>query len=447
MPYILNTPKDIEQMLKVIGVSSVEELYQDIPSSIRLKGSLSLREGLSEFEVKKEIEALSRKNTPLSRFNSFLGAGCYDHYVPAAVEAILASSSFLTAYTPYQAECSQGSLEAIYEYQSFICDLTGMDVSNASLFDGASALAEAALMSLRITGRKKILIHGLHPEYRKTLDTYLLGLEFSVEEIPSGSDGFIDKKALEESLNDEVACFAFASPNFFGLIEDAQSFTPNLKSKGVLGVMVANPLSLAMLNPPALFGIDIVCGDGQALGGRLNFGGPAFGLLASKGQYLRHMPGRIIGKTHDKDGSPAYCLTLQTREQHIRRQKATSNICSNHSLNAIGAAIYLSLMGEKGLRSVSLMSFDNAQYLYQRLKEIRGIKLPYGRRFFNEFVWEVEEAASVMEKLRNKNIIAGYYLGNDFPEFKNRILSCCTETKSKDDIDNFIQELAEVLHG
>jgi glycine dehydrogenase subunit 1 len=211
--------------------------------------------------------------------------------------------------------------------------------------------------------------------------------------------------------------------------------------------MVANPLSLAMLNPPALFGIDIVCGDGQALGGRLNFGGPAFGLLASKGQYLRHMPGRIIGKTHDKDGSPAYCLTLQTREQHIRRQKATSNICSNHSLNAIGAAIYLSLMGEKGLRSVSLMSFDNAQYLYQRLKEIRGIKLPYGRRFFNEFVWEVEEAASVMEKLRNKNIIAGYYLGNDFPEFKNRILSCCTETKSKDDIDNFIQELAEVLHG
>ena len=448
MPYILNTQKDIQDMLKAVGVSSIEQLYSQIPDQVRLKKPLNLESGYSELDVKRRLTQLASKNIPSDNLNSFLGAGCYDHYIPAALAAIIAQPQFLTAYTPYQAECSQGILQAIYEYQSFMCILTGMDISNASLLDGASGFSEAVLMSLRITKKKKIILAGgLNPEYKQTLKTYLSGFNFVIEEIPLDDQGVVNKQKLKLALSKDVACCAFSSPNFFGLIEDISSIVDMAKAKGALTVMITNPLSLAIIREPAEFGVDIVCGDGQPFGGSLNLGGSSFGFLTTKEQYLRQVPGRIVGKTTDKEGKVAYCLTLQTREQHIRREKATSNICSNQSLNAIAASVYLSLLGSEGLKNVATISFNNVQYLYQRLKEVRGILVPYPSQVFNEFVWEVDDAPRIIKLLYEKNIIAGYNLGKISDKYENKVLSCCTEKKTKEDIDNFVNSLAEVLHG
>jgi glycine dehydrogenase subunit 1 len=446
MPYILNTEKDIQEMLKTIGLSSLEGLYAHLPSQIRLKEPLKLPQGLSEQEVKKTIEALAGKNTPLDKLNSFLGAGCYNHYIPSALKFIISRSEFNTAYTPYQAECSQGSLQAIYEYQSYICLLTGMEVSNASLFDGASSLAEAVLMALRITQRKNVIISStIHPEYKKTLKTYLSGFNFKIREIGFDKNGFVNKEDLGKIIDEDTACFAFQSPNFFGLVEDAHSLSSLIKEKGAMSILVTNPLALAILKEPLQTGIDIVCGDGQVLGGDLSLGGPSFGFLATKQEFLRQMPGRIVGKTQDREGKTAYCLTLQAREQHIRREKATSNICSNQSLNAIAAALYLSLLGKEGISQAALYSLNLSHYLYERLGEIEGINFPFSARFFNEFVWELDGAKKIMRKLYKKKIIAGFYLGDFYPQMKNYILSCCTEKKSKEDIDSFIESLKDIL--
>ncbi|MFH1505134.1 MAG: aminomethyl-transferring glycine dehydrogenase subunit GcvPA [Candidatus Omnitrophota bacterium] len=448
MPYILNTQKDIQEMLNAIGARSVEELYTQIPAQIKLNGLLDLPAGKSEFEVKKAVTALADKNIAIDKFNSFLGAGCYGHYIPAVVPYILSLPQFLTAYTPYQAECSQGILQAIYEYQSFICLLTGMDVTCASLLDGASAFAEAVLMSLRLTKRKKVFISEfLHPEYKKTLHTYLSGFDFIVQEIKTSDRGFVDRELLKQAIDNDTACFVFANPNFLGLVEDTQDIVNIVKEKKALTVMAVNPLSLALFKEPGLLDIDIVCGDGQPLGGSLSFGGSCFGFLAAKKEYLRQVPGRIAGKAADNEGKSAFCLTLAAREQHIRREKAVSNICSNQSLNTIGAAVYLSLMGSDGLKNAALYSFSNAQYLYQCLKEVKGVSIPYSNHFFNEFIWEVENAAKVVDVLYGQNIIAGYCLGEVIPEHKNSILSCCTEKKTKEDIDNFVTVLKEMLNG
>ncbi|MFH1902089.1 MAG: aminomethyl-transferring glycine dehydrogenase subunit GcvPA [Candidatus Omnitrophota bacterium] len=448
MPYILNTEKDIEEMLEAIGVNSVEDLYSHLPSEIRLKEPLNLPQGLSEMEVKKVVEAISKKNLPLDSFNSFLGAGCYDHYIPSALKFIISQSEFLTAYTPYQPECSQGILQAIYEYQSYICLLTGMDVSNASLFDGASSLAEAVLMSLRVKKRKKVIVsQAIHPEYRETLRTYLSGFNYEIEEVGFDKNGFVDVNILREIIDEDSACFAFQSPNFFGLIEDGKTFSSIVKEKQALMIMITNPLSLAILKEPSLLGVDITCGDGQVLGGSLNFGGPSLGFLAAKKDYLRQMPGRIVGKTQDSQGKSAYCLTSQTREQHIRREKATSNICSNQSLNAIGASVYLSLMGKEGFKEAAIHSLNLTHYLHQRLGEIDEIKLPFSSCFFNEFLWQVKDAKRLVDKLYKKKIIAGFCLAEVYPQFPNAILSCCTEKKSKEDVDSFIESLKALLHN
>ncbi|MDD5070965.1 MAG: aminomethyl-transferring glycine dehydrogenase subunit GcvPA [Candidatus Omnitrophica bacterium] len=448
MPYILNTEKTIKQMLKVIGVSSVEELYASLPQSVRLKEPLDIPLGLSEQETKRKFLGLSDSNKTTRQLNSFLGAGCYDHYIPSALGHILSQSEFLTAYTPYQAECSQGILQAIYEYQSYICLLTGMDVSNASVFDGASGLAEAVLMALRITKLNKVLVSSLiHPEYRKTLETYLSGLDFVIEEVKEDSDLSVDIDALSKKIDDQTACFVVQSPNFFGRVEDLSCLSSLIKRTKALTIAVVNPMSLAILKDPASNGADIVCGDGQPLGGALNFGGPSFGFLATKTKYLRQLPGRIVGKTVDSAGNPAYCLTMQAREQHIRREKATSNICSNQSLNAIGAAVYLSLMGKGGLTVSAKSGFNNAQYLYRRLKQVAGITVPFSNKLFNEFVWRVDNASDILFDLSKRDILGGYYLGKDFPKYENHILSCCTETKTKSDIDAFVGVLDEVLNG
>jgi glycine cleavage system P protein (glycine dehydrogenase) subunit 1 len=448
MPYILNTESDIKAMLKKIGARSIGELYAGVDSKIKLKEELGIPEGISEYQLKRKLDALAAKNKTTDDFNSFLGAGCYDHYIPYALQYIISNSKFLTAYTPYQAECSQGVLQAIYEYQTYMCILTGMEVSNASLLDGASSLAEAALMALRIRKGKKIVIAGsLNPEYYQTLRTYLSGHDFVIEQVLAASDGFVDLEAVKKTIDDDTACCVVASPNFFGLIEDVEAISKEAKSKKALMVMVANPLSLALLKAPKTYGVDIVCGEGQPLGGSLNFGGPGFGFLAAKGEYIRQMPGRIVGKTADKAGNTAYCLTLQAREQHIRREKATSNICSNQSLNVIAAAIYLSLMGENGLRSAAKYSFNNTQYLYERLKKVRGVTIPFVPRVFNEFVWQVENSKNILNSLYAKGIIGGYYLGEISTDYKNCILSCCTEKKTKAEIDTFVNTLGEVLHG
>lgn len=447
MPYILNTEKDIKEMLGAIGASSLDDLYKHLPSQIRLSKSLNMPSGLSESELKSYVCVLADKNKTVNEFNSFLGAGLYNHYIPAALNPIISRAEFLTAYTPYQAECSQGILQAIYEYQSYICLLTGMDVSNASLFDGASSLAESVLMSLRITKRNKIIISSsIHPEYKKTLYTYLSGFNFKVQEINFDNQGSIDMSLLKLAIDNDTACVAIQSPNFFGIIEMTEKISSLAKEKGVSVIQVTNPMSLALLKEPAMQGVDITCGDGQVLGGHLNFGGPTFGFIATKNEFLRQLPGRIVGKSTDIEGKPAYCLTLQAREQHIKREKATSNICSNQSLNAISAAVYLSLMGKEGLYDCALYSLNLTHYLYDRLCEIKSIKLNFSRQFFNEFVWNVENPKALIKKLYKNKIVAGLAMDKFYPELKNGILSCCTEIKSKEQIDNFIEILKTTIN-
>ncbi|MCM8786890.1 MAG: aminomethyl-transferring glycine dehydrogenase subunit GcvPA [Candidatus Omnitrophica bacterium] len=446
MPYILTTQKDIEEMLKTIGLASLEDLYAHLPFKIKLKEPLNLEKSLSEQEVKDRLKKLSEKNTPICKFNSFLGAGCYEHYVPSPVLSLINLPQFLTAYTPYQAECSQGILQAIFEYQSFMCLLTGLDVCNASLLDGASSLAESVLMSLRITGRKKVIVsNSIHPEYQITLRTYLSGFDFEIVELNFDKEGLINLEKLKDLIDTDTACIALASPNFFGLIEDVASISSFAHKYGALSIMVSNPLSFAILKSPKELDVDIVCGDGGVFGGGLNFGGPSFGFLVTKQEFLRQMPGRIVGQTTDLEGRSAYCLTLQAREQHIRREKATSNICSNHSLSAIGAAIYLSLLGKDGLKEVALSSLNLAHYLYEKLHQIKGIRFPFKDCFFNEFVWQVDNAKKLIKMLYKRKIIAGFYLGNFYQNLTSCILSCCTEKKKKEDIDEFVEALKEIV--
>jgi glycine dehydrogenase subunit 1 len=372
--------------------------------------------------------------------------GCYKHYLPSALKFIINRSEFTTSYTPYQAECSQGTLQALYEYQSYVCLLTGMQVSNASLLDGASSLAEAVLMSLRITQKKKVLVaKTIHPQYRKVLSTYLSGYDFIIQEIEFDKEGFVDLEDLKSYLDKTCACFCFQNPNFFGLIEDVEKICSLIKGKEILPILVVNPLSLAILKEPASLGVEIVCGDGNGLGGSLSFGGPSFGFLATKEKYLRQMPGRIVGETQDLEGKRCFCLTLQTREQHIRREKATSNICSNQSLNAIAFCVYLALLGKEDFFKFALYSLNLTHYLFERLKEIEKVNFPFSSRFFNEFVWEIDFCEEILESLYKKKIIPGYYLGKDYPSLKKAILSCCTETKTKEEIDEFVKTLKEII--
>ncbi len=448
MPYILNTPEDIEKMLKEIGLSSPEELFNHIPKETKIDDLSLIPERKSELEVSNTLNALAKRNKSINKLNSFLGAGLYDHYVPCALKHLVYRSEFYTSYTPYQPECSQGILQAIYEYQSFICLLTGMDVSNASMYDGATSLAEATSMSLRINKKNTIIVaKSVHPEYREVLDTYFKHSDYSIIEVPYNNDGLIDTNALETLLENNISCLIIQSPNFFGLIEDIHRVSTMIKDKNILLIEVTNPMSLALLKEPKQLGVDIVCGDGQPLGNNLCFGGPTFGFLATKKEYLRQMPGRIVGKTEDSEGNVAFCLTLQTREQHIRREKATSNICSNESLNAIAAAVYLALLGKEGFKNAALYSLNNTHYLIKRLKEIKEVNFPFKTLVFNEFAWRINGAREILKKLEEKNILAGVILDKFYPELKDCILSCCTEKKTKKEMDDFVDTLKEIIHG
>lgn len=447
MSYIPHTEKDIREMLDVVGVASVEELFKPIPDNLRLKKPLNLPASLSEQELYQELLSVSKKNATVDEYISFLGAGAYHHYVPSVVNHLISRSEFYTAYTPYQPEISQGTLQAIFEYQSLICQLTGMDVANASMYDGASATAEAVLMARRINNKSKVIVSStLHPEYREVVNTYLFKNSDNIKEVLYCTEtGRTLPDAIEKLLDKDTSCVVIQSPNFFGSIEDIKIISEVVhKNNSILIVAITEPISLGLLKPPGELGADIVIGEGQAFGNGLNFGGPYLGFFATLEKYLRQMPGRLVGETVDKNGKRGFVLTMATREQHIRREKATSNICTNEGLCALATAIYLTALGKNGLMELARLNLSKAHYLKEQLKNIKGIKPAFTSPTFNEFTIEIEKAPdAVLKTLLKKGVIAGLPLKRFYPELSKHILLCATEMNTKEQID----ELAEGLRN
>ncbi len=433
--YVPNTKEQRQDMLKAIGLSSMEDLFVDIPQEVRLKGELEIPQGRSELEVKREMEDLAGKNRVFRTI--FRGAGAYRHYIPAAVTSIISKENFLTAYTPYQAEVSQGILQSIFEYQTMICDLTGMDASNASVYDGASAAAEGVAMC-RERKRAKALISGATSPYViQTIQTYCHGNGMEMEVIPE-KDGKTDWEKLKARLDSGTACVYIQHPNFYGNLEDAKEIGELTHEAGAKFVMGVNPISLGMLKTPAEYGADVAVGEGQPLGLPLAFGGPYIGFMACTDKMMRKLPGRIVGQTKDRNGKTGYVLTLQAREQHIRREKASSNICSNQALCALAVTVYLSSMGNEGLREAALQSASKAHYLSKELETI-GYHTENQGTFFHEFVTTSKVSAKeTLDALEAHGILGGY------PLDEHRILWCCTEVNTKEKMDDVIRILKEV---
>lgn len=444
-PYIPNTPLDEQEMLKAIGLESIDQLFEDIPKDIHLDKPLNIPESKSELEVSTYLKSLAEKNCTLSELTSFLGAGAYDHYIPSVVDAIISRSEFYTSYTPYQPEISQGTLQYIFEFQTLICKLTGMDVANASLYDGGTAVTEAALMACATSRKDEIIVStGVNPESRQILKTYAHAQHLKVVEVDL-KDGVTDIEALENMVSDNTAAVIVQNPNFFGIIEDLKSLG-EVAHKGKKTSLIAsvNPISLGLLRTPSELGVDIVVGEGQPLGIPLSFGGPYLGFMATKKEYMRKLPGRIVGETTDLDGKRSYVLTLSAREQHIRREKATSNICSNQGLNALAATVYMVTLGKEGLREVATQCTQKAHYAYEQLTKSGKYKPLFNQPFFMEFALESQKDADELNKeLRNENIVGGYNLGKDYPQYKNAVLYALTEKRTKSEID----KLASVLEG
>lgn len=436
MGYTLNTERDIREMLAVIGVSSIDDLFSDIPEEIQFGGSLSLPPALSEMELDAMIRKAAGRNI---RNVSFLGAGAYRHYIPAAVDQLASRSEFYTAYTPYQPEISQGTLTAIFEYQTMICRLTGMDVANASLYDGASSLAEAVLLAVRTNNRRKVIIcDSLHPSYREVLATYAWANDLTVETLKN-NDGIFEADG-SAAVDEATAAVVVQNPNFFGCIEDAAKTAAIAHAHGALLIYVtAEPLSLGLLKKPGDCGADIVCGEAQGFGNPVGFGGPCLGLLAAKESFVRKMPGRLVGKTVDADGKEAYVLTLQTREQHIRRERATSNICTNEGLCALRAVIYLALAGNN-LRPLAQLNHDLASYLKTRLSG-KGFHPLFSRPFFNEFAVKIPSAEKVITACAERGFSFGVNLGRWYPDYEGCVLLNCTELNTPEQIDELVSIL------
>ncbi|MBM3162819.1 MAG: aminomethyl-transferring glycine dehydrogenase subunit GcvPA [Chlorobi bacterium] len=436
MPFIVNTDRDREEMLRSIGAASFEELIADIPAEIRLKKALELFPALSEQEVMKLLESLSSANRSTSGFVSFLGGGAYDHFIPSAVKSIVSRSEFYTAYTPYQAEVSQGTLQAIYEYQSMMCRLYDMDVANASMYDGATALAEAVLMAMSVTGREQVVLAGsLNPCTCSVLKTYLEASGHGVilqNPLENGVGG-ID--TLNDLMNDSVAAVVVQQPNFYGCLEEVEAIGAVARENGALFIVSADPLSLGILASPGSYGADIAVGEGQPLGNHQNFGGPYLGIFTVRQPYVRKIPGRLVGMTRDRDGNDGFILTLQTREQHIRREKATSNICTNQALCALQAAVYLSLLGKEGIREVAGQCALKAHYLANRITALPGYSLKYSAPFFREFVLETPvSAADIIDAMLEKGIFAGYDLS---ASGQSGLLVAVTEKRTRAELDRF----------
>ncbi len=434
-PYLPNTDTDRRAMLREIGVSSAEELFRDIPEKFR-QAHFKLPPPLSEMELKEELRQLSNLNANLDNYACFLGAGYYRHFIPSVVGHITGRSEFYTAYTPYQAEVSQGTLQTIYEYQSLVCQLTGMEVSNAGMYDGSSAAAEAALMACRITRRDKVaVVSAVNPRYTGVIDTYASGHNLPLEKVEPDSDG----------LPSDCACLIVQQPNFLGYFEDMEAYVKKAHDSGALVVVIVDPISLGMFKPPADYGADIVVAEGQALGNPISFGGPGLGIFACRREYLRQMPGRIVGKTVDVDGQPGYVLTMATREQHIRRERATSNICTNEALVALAATVYLATLGKNGLRQIAELCYHKAHYAADAIGRLKGYSLVFRQPFFKEFVVRCPTAPRQINEVLFKNGIIG---GLDLSHvIDNGMLLCATEMNTKQQIDKLVEILEGVGNG
>ncbi|MEH7417685.1 aminomethyl-transferring glycine dehydrogenase subunit GcvPA [Neobacillus drentensis] len=444
--YLPMTEQDKKAMLETIGVSSIDELFSDIPEKVRFKGEYQIKEAKSETSLMKELLKLADQNADLKRNVSFLGAGVYDHYMPVIVDHVISRSEFYTAYTPYQPEISQGELQAIFEFQTMICELTGMDVANSSMYDGGTALAEAAMLSAGHTKRQKIVVSSaVHPEYREVLKTYAKGQNLTVLEAPA-KDGVTDIEALKSIVNEEVAAVIVQYPNFFGRIEPLKEVEEIIHAFKGMFVVNSNPLSLGVVTPPGKFGADIVIGDAQPFGIPTAFGGPHCGYFAVTSKLMRKVPGRLVGQTVDDQGRRGFVLTLQAREQHIRREKATSNICSNQALNALAASVAMTALGKKGVREMAAANLQKANYAKNAFKAA-GIEVVFDGFSFNEFVVKLNKPVKeINQALLQKGMIGGYDLGRDYPELTNHMLIAVTEQRTKEEIDTLVKELGD-LHA
>jgi glycine dehydrogenase subunit 1 len=443
--YLPMTETDKESMLKTIGIESTDELFQDIPKNVRFQGKLNIKEAVSESELKKELYELANQNVHLKSHTSFLGAGVYDHYIPSIVDHVISRSEFYTAYTPYQPEISQGELQAIFEFQTMICELTGMDVANSSMYDGGTALAEAVTLSAGHTRRKKVLVSKtVHPETREVIKTYGKGQHLEIVEIDY-KDGLTDLEQLKANLDEETASVVIPYPNFFGIVEplkDVQQLLVDFPK--TMFIVSANPLALGYLAPPSQFGADIVTGDTQVFGIPAQFGGPHCGYFATTNKLMRKMPGRLVGQTVDEEGRRGFVLTLQAREQHIRREKATSNICSNQALNALASSVAMTALGKHGLKEMAVMNMQKARYA-KKLFEDAGIEVPFNGPVFNEFVVKLnKDVSEVNRKLLEKGFIGGFNLGRVDPNLTNHMLVAVTELRTKEEIHQFVQEVGEI---
>lgn len=441
--YLPDTPEDIQDMLQVIGVESIEELFQGIPSEIRLKDDLEIPDPLSEYELLQTMQQMARKNISATEMPFFLGAGTYDHYIPSVVDAVISRSEFYTAYTPYQPEASQGELQAIFEFQTMISELTGMKVTNSSLYDGFTSLSEAVGLAQSVTKKDKILLSmGIHPEGRKIVKTASIGRGIEVEEIPLSRDR-TDLEKLSKALNEEVAAVAIQYPNFLGTIEDIQAVKKLLEGTSVQLIVMANPLALGLLEAPGHLGADVVVGDTQSLGIPMSFGGPHCGYFSVNKKNIRRVPGRMVGETEDAKGNRGFVLALQVREQHIRREKATSYMSSNQALNALQSAVCMAALGKNGIQEIAQLNFNNASYLAGQLSE-KGFSIYNEGPYFNEFVVELPIKAEIMnQRLLNAGIIGGYSLEKDYG-LSMHMLLCATEKRSKKEMDRLVEELGGI---
>lgn len=434
MPYIPHTEEDRQEMLAAIGAQSIDELFREIPEDLRLRHELNIPKGKDERQLYRHLLDLANRNVSLDTTTCFLGAGIYDRFIPASVGAVISRGEFLTAYTPYQPEASQGYLQTIYEFQTMVANLYGMEIANASMYDGATAMAEAALMSCGMTKRGKIAVSkSIHPHYRAVLRTYAWSIGHEV----------VEQEELQ--IDGETACGIIGYPDFFGRITDIAAFTESCAEHGAKSVVVADPTAMGILPPPGQFGADIVVGEGQGLGIPMGYGGPLLGLFACRKDFIRQIPGRIVGATVDTEGRRAYTMTVRTREQDIRREKATSNICTNEALMALAATVYLCAVGKNGLRRIADSTVRNTQYAIQALEKV-GIKRRWpDAKVFQEFVVDLPKPAmEIRDALLEKGILAGYPVGKDYDGMENSLLICCTEMRTREEIDALASALEEV---
>ena len=451
MPFIPHTEAEIQEMLGAIGVSDIDQLFDEIPAELRCGELEGIPDAVSEMQIAREMQAFAEQDNGAL---NFIGAGAYAHHIPAAVWQLASRGEFYSAYTPYQAEASQGTLQVVYEYQSMMTGLTGMDVSNASLYDGASALAEAVLMAVRANRKsksKKILMPtSVHPVYRATTQAIVKnqGIEL-VEVAVDSKSGRVNPETLSQWSGEDIAALVIPQPNFFGVLEEVDELTDWAEHNAAFSIAVVNPLTLGLLNPPGEWGgsgVDIVCGDGQPLGAPLSSGGPYYGLLCCKQKHVRQMPGRIVGRTIDADNKPGFVLTLQAREQHIRRSRATSNICTNQGLVVTASTIHMALLGPQGLKQVASHCYANTHQLVDKVKPLDVTPL-FSGEYFHEIVLDLKQPAEpVLEKMAEQAVLGGYALGRDFPELKNAILLCATETKTETDLQQFVDALQRAMN-